>query len=222
LVLAILVGTTLLALNYYRSSEPQYSVSYTVLIVPSPQLVAVRAPDSPTGGVSANPFGATNGASVLANSLSSSLTNSRIQADILPLGTGLASIWDSEASTAVRLTTIGQSPQAAQGAMGDVSASLDRVLADIQVRAGAPSEQLYVASPIADPDFPVVTYPDRLRTVIATVLAGVVVAVVLAVLLDGILARRRSARHMAERPSKTGSDTMATPGASVSAEDPRA
>jgi hypothetical protein len=45
------------------------------------------------------------------------------------------------------------------------------------------------------PDFPVQSFPDRLRTVIATALAGVLVAVVLSVLLDSLILRRRPVQH---------------------------
>lgn len=207
-VAVVLAGTAYLASGFYQQAQPEYSVSASVLVVPSSGLQAVRAPDSPTGGSSTNPFGSGNGSSTLANALSQSLGSIRVQTAVVPPGAGLAATWDTEASSAVALRTVGLTAAEAETAMTTVLSGLDQVLADVQTRAGATPDQLYVTSVLAEPDFPQETFPDRLRTVVATMLAGTVFAVVLAVLLDGVLARRRTSRHLAPSPRVDGGDRL--------------
>ena len=203
-VLVVLGVTGFLAAGYYRDSQPQYSVSAQVLVVPSASLLAIRSPDSGTGGASTNPFNATSGGSTLANALSSSLNTALVQSSILPSGVGLTAAWNTEANSVVSLTTVASSATEAQDGMADVVMQLNSVLAGIQTRAGAGIDQLYVASLISEPDFPLQTFPDRLRLVVGSVLAGLVVAVVLAVLLDSVLAGRRERRHLAAPTGDAG------------------
>ena len=207
-VAVVLAGTAYVAAGFYQQAQPEYSVEANVLVVPSAGLQAARASDSPTGGSSTNPFSSGNGASTLANSLAQALSSARVQSALVPPGSGLTAAWDTEASSAVSLRTVALSAPEAEASMSAVLNGLGQVLGDIQTRAGAAPDQLYVTSQLTEPDFPQQTFPDRLRTVVATMLAGAVVAVVLAVLLEGVLARRRSARHLAP-PPRVQSETQA-------------
>lgn len=181
---------------FYRDAQPAYSVSASVVVVPSASLTAIRA-----AGPSANPFNATSGPTTLATLTAASLNTAVVQSTFMPDGAGLVAGWDSESGQLVTLTSSGGSVSAAQAAIEAAIGQTGPVLERIQVDAGTPVDQLYVASQGAPVDLPRQTYPDRLRTVVATVLAGVLVAVVLAVVLDSILLRRRASRHSAVGPA---------------------
>jgi tetrahydromethanopterin S-methyltransferase subunit B len=201
------------AVQLYEEAQPQYSVTASVVVVQSPSLTLIRA-----GGPSANPYGAGNGAFTLATVLSDSLNTRTIQGSLVPAGSGLIAAWDSETAQLVTLTTTSATAEGSQSSMAVVLASVDPVLRDIQVRAGAPVDQLYVASLGSPADVPLETFPDRLRTVVAVVLAGLLVAVVLAVVLDSLLLRRRANRHAAPGRSR-GDDSGPGFGRHAPAED---
>jgi hypothetical protein len=190
-VVVLIVGLAgYAAVGFYRDAVPEYSVQASVVVLPSASLTTIRAV-----GPSANPFNATSGPTTLATLLADSLNTAAVQADVLPPSSALVAGWDSESGQLVTLTTAANDVATAQSAMTAVLGALDGVLQRIQVDAGTPVDQLYVATQGAPVDFPVQTFPDRLRTVVATVLAGLLVAVVLAVVLDSLLLRRRASRH---------------------------
>ena len=216
-VVLVVVGLAAVGcLRLYTQAEPQYSVTASVVVVPSPELIAARNPTSATLGNTQTPFG--NGGATLAKVLADTLNSVRGRAALLPAGTGLAAGWDPETSTLVTLTASGTSADSARAAMTNVLSGASGVLADVQVAAGTPQNQLYVATTGTAPDFPVQSFPDRLRSVVATALAGLVVAVVLAVVLDSLLLRRRPVRHAGPA---TGGDPVRLPPPGPPAQAPR-
>lgn len=216
-VVVVLLLAALGAVRVYNSTQPNYTITSTVVVVPSPSFVAARLPTSPTGGVTTNPFNTqSGGAGVLAPLLADALNTATVQAQILGGARGgLVADWATETSQLVTLTAVSDSPQSAQATMDAAVTGAVGVVQGIQTGAGAPADQLFTAAVGAPADVPVEDFPGRLRNVVGTALLGVVGAVVLAVLWDGLAMRGAHHRQKTRDRGRTTAARGATPSAEV-------
>ncbi|QNG38273.1 hypothetical protein F1C76_18380 [Geodermatophilaceae bacterium NBWT11] len=198
------------AVQAHRESRPEYTVTASLVVLPSPSLVAARLPTSGSGGLTTNPFNAQTGGSTLAAVLADALNTATVQDEVLTGGSGRASaLWDSQAAQLVGLTTVSDTPEGATDLMVALVDGAGTVVERVQLEAGAPADQLFTTAVGSPADYPLRDYPDRLRSVVGLALAGLVVAVLAAVLLDRLVLaavrvrgrrrRRRAAR--AEEPA---------------------
>ena len=198
-MLLVLAVTAVGVVQAHRSAQPTYTVTATLVVVPSPALVQARLPTSGTGGLTTNPFNAQTGGSTLAAVLADALNTAVVKDRVLAGASGSATArWDNQAAQLVELSTVSRT---AEGATGLMAALVDGASAEVervQLDAGAPADQLFTTAVGSPADYPLRAYPDRLRQVVGLALLGVFAAVLAAVLLDRLVlagARARSRRR---------------------------
>lgn len=197
------------AVQASRAATPSYTVTASLVVLPSPALVAARLPTSGSGGLTTNPFNAQTGGSTLAAVLADALNTATVQDEVLTGGSGRATAqWDNQTAQLVGLTTVSGTAEGATDLMTRLVDGAGAVVERVQLDAGAPADQLFTTAVGSPADYPLRDYPDRLRAVVGTALAGVVLAVLAAVLLDRLVLagarvrgrrrRRRAAAAAAE------------------------
>ncbi|KQS68837.1 hypothetical protein ASG41_07990 [Modestobacter sp. Leaf380] len=210
-MLLVVALSGVLAVQGYRNVQPIYSVSSSIVVLPSPSLLNARLPTSGTGGFSTNPFGAQSGGATLAALLADSLNTAIVQTQLIPgQRVALAAVWDEQSSLVVQLSVTGTSEVEAEAAMATVVAGSAGVVQQIQVAAGAPADQVFTTAVGSPTDVPIEAYPDRLRVVVGLALAGLVLAMVAAVAVDRLALmvaggrdkRRRRSHRRAPAPEQ--------------------
>ncbi|MCZ2842387.1 hypothetical protein O2W19_11220 [Modestobacter sp. VKM Ac-2980] len=194
--LVVLALTAVAATGLWKAAEPSYTASTTLVVLPSPTLLAERAAADSGESSLGNPFG-TQATTVLASLL----------ADQINTG-GIALAGDAaEATLAVQANDVRPEPYFTVVATGDspegttaaLVAAIEQgpvILAEMQRSAGAPANQIYTAVQTRQQTPVVIDYPDRLRMVLGVVLAGILSAALLSVLVDSLIeARRARGRH---------------------------
>ncbi|WP_369140389.1 hypothetical protein [Modestobacter versicolor] len=211
-LLIVFALTAVGAVQAHRAAEPSYTVTATLVVVPSPSLVQARLPTSGSGGLTTNPFNAQTGGSTLAAVLADALNTAVVQDQVLAGGSGAASAgWDNQAAQLVELSTVSSTAEGASDLMTRLVAGAEVEVGRVQLDAGAPEDQLFTTAVGSPADYPLRSYPDRLRSVVGLALVGVLVALLAAVLLDRLVlagarararrSRRRAARREAARVS---------------------
>jgi hypothetical protein len=181
-----------LAVGSYKDARPVYTSTTVMTVLPSPDLVRVRAESNAGESSLGNPFGV-GANTVLAALLADQVNTGGI---VLPPEAADASLAVTAASQDLRqFFTVQSVAGSSEGAISALTAMVvqsPEVLAQIQIAAGSPSDQLYTAQQTRLPTAPSAAYPDRSRLALGTALAGVLLATLLAVVIDSVvLARRR-------------------------------
>ncbi|CCH85914.1 exported protein of unknown function [Modestobacter italicus] len=201
----VLALTAFGAVQAHRAARPSYTVTATLVVLPSPSLVQARLPTSGSGGLTTNPFNAQTGGSTLAAVLADALNTAVVRDQVLAGGRGTASAgWDNQAAQLVELSTVSSSAEDATELMTRLVAGAETEVARVQLDAGAPADQLFTTAVGSPADYPLRSYPDRLRSVVGLALVGLLAAMLAAVLLDrlvlaGARARSRRRRRRAAR-----------------------
>jgi hypothetical protein len=192
-VFLLVVGlAAFLAVGSYRDARPLYTSTTVLTVLPSPDLVRVRGQLNAGESSLGNPFGV--GANqVLAALLADQVNTGGI---VLPPEAGDAYLAVRASSQDLRqfftVEAVSSSSDGAIAALTAAATQSPQVLAEIQIAAGSPSDQLYTAQQTRLATAPSVSYPDRSRLALGTALAGVLLATLLAVVIDAlVLARRR-------------------------------
>lgn len=180
--------TAWLAAGQYLAAQPQYTATTSALVVPSRDLIVARGAQGMGGAPVTTPFNGGGGATSLAGMLSAALSTSTVRQELLPGGGVLLTPVRNPTSDTelVSVTVTANSEARATKAVEVLGTGINQVLANLQLAAGAPEGQLYVAAPGGPSDPPTVSYPDRLRGVVGVSLAGVLAAVVLSILVQAL------------------------------------
>jgi len=180
--------TAWLAAGQYLAAQPQYTATTSALVVPSRDLIVARGAQGMGGAPVTTPFNGGGGATSLAGMLTAALSTSTVRQELLPGGGVLLTPVRNPTSDTelVSVTVTANSEARATKAVEVLGTGINQVLANLQLAAGAPEGQLYVAAPGGPSDPPTVSYPDRLRGVVGVSLAGVLAAVVLSILVQAL------------------------------------
>ncbi len=197
--------TAWLCWQQYQDAEPEYTATASVVVAPSPDLVISRGRQAENGPPVTTPFNGGEGPRVLSGLLVRALNTAVVREQLLPAGGAalVASRDVQEDATVVDLQVVAQDAASDVEALAAVRAGVNDVVHQVQLEAGAQQGQLYDAVSGGPVDPPLVTYPDRVRGVVAIGLAGMLAAVVLSVLAQSLLGGRRKPSEKKQRKQRT-------------------
>lgn len=188
------------AVLLWRGAVPTYTETSTFNVVATQSLLEARhaAAVDPAGSPLVNPYQDGN---TLASLLSISATN------------GCSHVEGVDGCTVTRetlretsyfqVTVASGSVAAAATALDTVSTRLGDDLRDLQVKAGAPSDQLFGLQIVDTTQAPEPQYPTRSRMVIGTGLATLLAAILVGASIDGLARRGRNHARVASSASES-------------------
>jgi hypothetical protein len=193
----VLAATGLVATNLWNAAEEEFVSSTTVSVVASPEYLAkVGLEEAPN----LNPYA--GNAATLAALLADSLANGALA---LPnADTAVVEITEGNPArleTFFTVTITSSTSVSTRRAVDAVATQAPAVLADIQLRAGAPADQAFTAILARPGSGPESHHPDRARLIAGTSLAGLVLAALAASAFDGAATRRTRRARRAARGS---------------------
>ena len=196
----VLLAFAYLSTQLWEQAEPEYSSSTVLSVVPTQEYLLVQQSRTRDNLVTVtNPYG--SGAATLASLLADGISHDAI---VKTPGAAEAEYQvttnPTRAESFFTVTVSAPTSAGVTEALTALEAQAPAVLADLQLRAGAPANQLFTAIPARVPAPPVVGYPDRVRIVLGTVLAGLLATALISVAADSaMLAARSRAREAQER-----------------------
>jgi hypothetical protein len=210
--LLVLALAGYVAVGAWQDAKPTYTSTTVLTILPSSDLVRVRAESNAGESSLGNPFG------IGANAILASLLADQVNTGgiILPPEAGDAAVAvQAEGQDLRSFFTVQAVASTSDGAIAALIAVADQspqVLAEMQLAAGAPGDQLYTALQTRGVTAPFADYPDRARLALGTALAGLLLATLLAVVVDSVLlARGRRRTRQADRDEGPHSGETGTP-----------
>ncbi|KAE8764891.1 hypothetical protein [Georgenia thermotolerans] len=218
-----------LALQSYKSVEPVYTASASVVVLPSLQQTAGTADQPDAAPEPENPYagqgGAQFAAAVLGRNINSSVFRDRLGVEGLTSESVKAQ--KSESQPIVTIDATQSSPEAVYALLDKIAAEAAVVLDEVQESAGAPPNTHYRLAPAVPAGAVEDITPSRLRAAGAIAVVGCGVAAAAATVADLMLARRprraRRGRHGAAAaglPAPAGDDGPSTAKEPATAEEP--
>jgi hypothetical protein len=198
----LLLVTAGFAAQSYRTVEPVYSGTVSLVVLPSlKQANGAQTESEDTSG--RNPYSGQGGArfavAVLARNVNSPAFRSRL--GLAPTSTELVQAETGSQQPIIQIDAQSSTPEAVYSLLDRASEQAGVVLNEFQAEAGAPADTRYRIAPGVPAGGVVDVTPSRLRVSGAIAVVGFGLAAALATVLDIVLMQRRKRQDAAGRDS---------------------